>query len=386
MPSEYDNRDCPETPLPSGERLAEGAAFHAVRPSPNPSLAGEGSEKPTAGLLRLFEAYPALGAASPWVSIGQWPTPVTDARHFSERHELGQLFVKREDLSHPECGGNKVRGLEFLLADARARGADTLLTFGVTGSHHICRTAWHAARMGIRTTAIVVGQPHAPYVDDHLEIARRAGAEYLRLWQTAALPKAAWHGLKLRLLATGRRSYFVPAGGTTMHSCLGHVNAGLELARQVREGVLPEPDYLYVAMGSLGTAAGLLVGLRLAGLQTHIVGVVTSHRWFATAGRWLRMARRIHALMQRYDASVPDVQLDRRSISVIDTALGKGYARKTEASVRLADEFEADEGIRLDTTYTAKALHGMMQTIAARGTHDAVHLFWNTYHRMTPDG
>ncbi len=334
--------------------------------------------------LCLFEAYPALRQALPWTPIGRWPTPVTEARHFAERHGLRQLIVKREDLSHPECGGNKVRGLEFLLADAQRRGAETLITYGVTGSHHICRTAWHAARLGMRTVAIVIKQPHAPYVDDHLAIARRIGADYRRAWLLTLPPKLAWQILWPRRREDRHAAYFVPAGGTTPLSCMGHVNAGLELAEQVRSGVMPEPDHVYVALGSLGTAAGLLVGLRLAGMRTHIVGVVTSHRWYATVGRWLRVARRVHAMMRRLDDRVADIQLDRRSVSVIRTALGRGYAHKTDESVRLAEAFEANEGIPLDTTYTAKALHGMMQMIDARGTRDAVHLFWNTYHRMKP--
>ena len=73
--------------------------------------------------LPLFEAYPRLADALPRIAIGHWPTPIEQAERFAAEHDIERLFVKREDLSHPRAGGNKVRGLEFLLADARAREA-----------------------------------------------------------------------------------------------------------------------------------------------------------------------------------------------------------------------------------------------------------------------
>ncbi|MCH7812762.1 MAG: pyridoxal-phosphate dependent enzyme, partial [Planctomycetes bacterium] len=101
--------------------------------------------------LPLFQAYPRLGEAVPWLALGDWPTPVTEARHFAAAKGLKAFYIKREDLSHPECGGNKVRGLEFILAEARRRGAGTILTLGAAGSHHVSRTAWHARRLGLGT-------------------------------------------------------------------------------------------------------------------------------------------------------------------------------------------------------------------------------------------
>jgi D-cysteine desulfhydrase len=331
--------------------------------------------------MPLFEMFPRLGRSVPWMPIGRWPTPVTEARHFAEQQGLKALYLKREDLSHPDCAGNKIRGLEFILADAMQRGAKTILTFGVVGSHHICRTAWHARRHGMDTIAVVVDQPPAEYVRRNLAVALACGATVVPANRATLLPRLAVQFTKA-LVRQGRRPYYVGPGGTSPLSCRGHVNAAMELKQQIEAGQLVEPDYLYVALGSLGTAAGLLVGCKLAGLKTKLVGVVAAYRWYCTAGRWARLARRVAALMRRLDPGVPEIAIDKAELSVVTTALGGGYAEHTEVSQRLAEAFGAAEGIELDGTYTAKALHGAIQFIEEHHIRDRVHLFWHTYHSM----
>jgi len=329
--------------------------------------------------LPLFQAYPRLGEVVPWLPIGEWPTPVVRASLFAQAKGLRAFYIKREDLTHRECGGNKIRGLEFLLADARQRGAGTIVTFGVTGSHHVCRTAWHARRLGMDTVGVVIRQPDAPYVRSNLLLGMEAGAKYILASRILLVPK-----LLLQFLQPGNRRdgcppYYAPPGGTSPLSCLGHVNAALELKQQIDAGDLPEPDYLYVALGSIGTAAGLAVGCKLAGLRTRLVGVVAFHRWYCTPGRWASMARRVHRFMLRRDGSVPEMHIDKSALRVVATALGEGYAEPTAGAVRLIQEMQATEGIELDVTYTAKALDGAMSYIGAHQLHDRTHLFWHTY-------
>jgi len=327
---------------------------------------------------------PALRERVAWLSLGWWPTPVTEASHFAEAHGLRSFLVKREDLSHPICGGNKVRGLEFILADARRRGARTLATVGVTGSHHVAKTAWHARQLGLNTLAVVVPQPPADYVERNLATAAEAGAVLIHANRLTLIPRFA--AMYLRAWRReGRRPYFVPPGGTSPAACLGHVNAALELKGQVDAGLLPEPDYLYVALGSLGTAAGLLVGCKLAGLRTRLVGVVVAHCWYCTAGRWTRLARRVARLLHRKDPTMGPVDVAKSDVDVVGTVLGKGYALPTDSSSRLAAEFLATEGIELDPTYTAKALDGAMQFIERNRLQDKKHLFWQTYHAVVAE-
>ncbi len=329
--------------------------------------------------LPLFERFPGLREALPWVSLGAWPTPVSEARHFAAAHGLGALYVKREDLSHPQCAGNKVRGIEFVIADAQRRCAKTIVTFSSEGSHHIAKTAWHARRFGIGTVAVVLPQHHAHYVEGNIRTGLAAGARYVRANYLTLLPKLTLELLRARLGGSRGRVYYLPAGGSALPACVGHVNAAFELKRQIDAGELPEPDYLYVALGSLGTAAGLLVGCKLAGLRTRLVGVVTSYRWYCTSRRWARLARQIARFMRRLDPSVPKMRMNRSDVSVIGTALGRGYARPTEEATRLREAFREAEGIELDTTYTAKTLDGAIQFIKSASLHDKTNLFWHTY-------
>lgn len=333
-------------------------------------------------MLELFRLYPRLRQAMPWVSLGAWPTPVRQMKQFAAEMGLSALYVKREDLSEPSCGGNKIRGLEFLIADARQRGAKTLVTVGAAGSHHVARTAWHAARFGLQTVAIVLPQPMAEYVRRNLSTALAAGARIVPARIASIVPKTAWEALRPLHWAGGRPAYFILQGGTTPRACVGHVNAAIELREQCGRGECAEPDFAFVPMGSLGTAAGLIVGLKLSGLKTRVVGVVTSYRWYATKRRVLGLARRTLQLMRTLDTSIPDISLSKDDFDIVDDALGRGYAEFTEESVRLAGRLGAAEGIDLDGTYMAKTLAGMMRYATQRSLRKHTHLLWQTYHRI----
>jgi len=337
----------------------------------------------TAGrTLPLFDIYPKLKDSLPWIPLGHWPTPIRHAPTFAAAHGLRSLYLKREDLSHPHGAGNKVRGLEFLLADAKRRGARTIITASSAGSHHICKTAWHARQLGIDTVAVVVHQPPAEYLARNLLLGASVGTKYVPANFLTVVPRTMLQFLLPTWWNRGRPPCWIPPGGTSPLSCIGHASAVFELKRQIDAGLLPTPDYLYVAMGSLGTAAGLAAGCALAGLPTHVVGTVVSYRWYATLGRWARLARRTIRLMRRHDPGIPDAAIDESKLHVVATALGDGYAHVTEPAMVLAKEMHAAEGIGLDGTYTSKALHGAMQFIEAGRLHDRVHLLWHTYHAL----
>lgn len=329
----------------------------------------------------LFDAHPALRDRAPRLPLGNWPTPVIEAKTFAARHGIGSLHLKREDLSHPDCGGNKVRGLEFLLADALARGATRIVTFSSTGSHHVSRTAWHARRLGIETSAVVVPQPDTAYLSANCMMGRSAGARYVEAGFVTVLPKLFFEFVRPSNRRAGGRPYFISAGGTNALACLGHVNAAFELRRQVSAGELPPPDFIYVPLGSLGTAAGLIVGCRLAGLSARIVGVVVSYRFYCTPGRIARLARRTLALMRRLDPAVPRIELARGDFDVVAGALGPGYAKPTSQAKAIADQMLSDEGVALDETYMSKTVHGMLLAMDSRGTRGRRHLVWHTYQR-----
>ncbi|HPF41696.1 MAG TPA: pyridoxal-phosphate dependent enzyme [Phycisphaerae bacterium] len=228
--------------------------------------------------LPLFDRYPLLRDRVAWTPIGDWPTPILHADAFARESGLRSFHIKREDLSHPQCGGNKTRGLEFLIARARELRAECLVTFSSAGSHHIAKTAWHARRFGIDCAAVFIDQPASDYVRNNIAAALESGATYLRANRLTVVPKTAlayWRERRRRIAGgwrggdsgSGRPVCFIAPGGTNRRSMLGHVNAALELKAQIDAGAMPAPDFIFVVLGSLGTAAGLALGLKLAGLE-----------------------------------------------------------------------------------------------------------------------
>lgn len=353
--------------------------------------------------LPLFDRFPALRDSVAWTSIGAWPTPILHADAFAAAAGIESLYIKREDLSHPDCGGNKTRGLEFLIARGREVGADCFVTFSSAGSHHISKTAWHARRFGIETVAVFVNQPNSAYVRRNIGAALACGARYIPANRLTVVPRTLWaylsESMRRRRRRRGDRAsrvdatdtstpqrpvYFIAPGGTTRRSMLGHVNAAFELASQIEAGEMPTPDYIHVVMGSLGTAAGLALGLKLAGLSSRVVGVTVSYPWYCTPGRLARFARRVNRWMRELDPEVPLVEMRRQDFTVINDALGDGYALFTPRGEALARTMYLTHGIRMDGTYTAKALDGMMQFIDQRGLRRATHLFWHTYFEFPP--
>ncbi|HWL95221.1 MAG TPA: pyridoxal-phosphate dependent enzyme [Phycisphaerae bacterium] len=337
--------------------------------------------EPRYPVLPLFERFGRLRDRVPHVPLGEWPTPVVEAPNFARAHGLDSLHVKREDLSHAACGGNKVRGLEFLLAHARSLDAKSLLVFGPAGSHHVSRTAFHAKKFHMRTTAVIIDQPMADYVRANLASGIHAGVQYVRANYLTLLPKLMQWRSRLSSGDHGPCAY-VPAGGSTPLSCLGHVNAALELRRQIDSGILPPPDFIYVALGSLGTAAGLALGCQIAGLDARVVGVVASYKWYCTRGRWRRLSNRTLRFMRRRDKAVPHLPVHSKGIFVIRSARGKRYAVPTESGTRLAKEMQTLEALDMDGTYTGKTLDGMIQFIKKQKVQNKRHLFWHTFDRL----
>jgi len=264
------------------------------------------------------------------------------------------VWVKREDRAGTLYGGNKVRKLEWLLGDALEAGRD-VLTAGTAGSNHLVATSVYGRAVGVHVLGVVAPQPDTPTARRNARILH-AHAE--RLWVARTEPAVpfefarAWAAT--RLFAGAAPAVF-PIGGSSPLGALGWVGAGLELAAQIDAGELPVPDRVYVALGSGGTVAGLLVGLRLAGLPTEVVAVRAAPSWLASPLRVQRLARATLALLRRHGA--PAVSLG--GVRYVEGHYGAGYALPTSASVD-ATARAADAGLTLEGTYTAKAYAAML--------------------------
>ena len=313
--------------------------------------------------IPLVRRYPAL-AAIPRARLGRFPTPVERLDGF---RDVDALWVKHEDLTSDALGGNKVRSLEFLLG--RVGEGDTLLTIGGVGSTHVLATAVHAARLGART--IAVRWRHDMHPAAH-EVAERAASACAETVTASGFLAAMLPLLRLRL---ARRARYIPLGGSTALGTLGHVNAALELAEQVAAGELPEPARIVVPLGSGGTAAGLALGLAIAGLNTAVLGARVGPRIGANRWRVLRLIEKTRQLIARYTGRAPPpVRGDR--VVVSHDLYGGAYARPHPTAEHAAVLIDALRGWRLDATYSAKAFAVALDMAA---THDTPTLFWMTF-------
>lgn len=282
-------------------------------------------------------------------SLGTWPTPLEPAPALARATGVAALWLKREDRS----GGNKVRGLEFLLADADPDAV--FVTVGGTGSTHCLATATHARRLGHRIVLAQFPQPDTEASRAVAAATSRVADHVVQARSQVGLPWAvirAW--THARRLGAPR---WIPGGGADPRAVIGHVLATLELATQLD----PPPDAIVVPLGTGGTAAGIALGLACLGWPTQVVAVRVAPRLVANRWRTVRLARRAAKLV-----ALPSPEL---RIQVVD-GLGAGYGHPSPAGER-ARLLAADHGLTLDPTYGAKAfaaLPGMQRVV-----------FWNTF-------
>ena len=278
------------------------------------------------------------------------------------------MWIKRDDLSGASLGGNKVRALEFLLGSVR-RG-DTVLTIGGEGSTHVLATAYYAARLGADVHAI--RWRHEMNAMAHTVAARArelCGVVTTTRTFVGAMVRVGWQR------ATERRTHWIPMGGSSPLGTLGHVNAALELTRQIADGLLPQPRHVVVPLGTGGTAAGLALGFAIAGLPITVVAARIGPRIGANRTRVLRLARATAAFIRRASGqSVPDLGPD--AVRVVHDVYGGAYGRALPAGDDAARLLEVWRGIALDATYSAKAFAAAMAL--TRSTEVPV-LFWLTF-------
>ena len=289
------------------------------------------------------------------------------------------LTVKRDDLSSPLYGGNKVRKLEFILAEAAAKHAREVLTFGYAGSNHALATAYWARHLGIASTLILLPQASAHYVRRNILADIACGA---RLRHVDGLSQAAWTAISEWNRSReryGRRPFVIAPGGSSVTGALGFVAAAFELADQVRQGLCPVPDRLYVPLGSGGTVAGLAIGMAMAGLRTTIVGVRVVERRFIGRRTVECLYRRMRGRLSRSFGTTIDVPRNAENVEIRHDYFGEGYARVTaeaRGAARLAEDYC---GLQLEGTYTAKAFACLVDDALQGKLRDQHAMFWHTY-------
>ncbi len=328
-------------------------------------------------VLPLGSYFPETKALA-HVTLACLPTPVEPLTELARLLGLRSLFVKRDDVSGEAYGGNKVRKLEFLLGQALAERRKSVLTFGARGSNHVRATAVYGKQLGLKVHAVLTPQPTTAYLEANLLADRAAGAT---LHLADSYRDSVERGAKLQDQLTredGVEPFVIPFGGTVPRGTIGFVNAALELAAQVERGELPSPDVIYVPFGSMGTASGLATGFAALGLPIQVIGVRVVPADIANLDLARQVVQDAVALLREADPGFPRLEPEQVGLRVRDEFLGDGYAMPTSAAQEAVD-LAAAHGLRLETTYTGKALAALAADARAGQLTGKTAVFWNTY-------
>ncbi|MGZ3687591.1 MAG: 1-aminocyclopropane-1-carboxylate deaminase/D-cysteine desulfhydrase [Bdellovibrionota bacterium] len=300
-------------------------------------------------------------------------TPVEPLSTLGSLLGPGRLFVKREDQTDTVYGGNKVRNLEFLLGEAIQKGAKSLVTLAPLGSNFVAALAAQAPKVSLPVDVYHFVPQRNPQIEAHARFTESQGAQ-VHLAGGALYPSAVSSFLRshFQKVREGSGAYFIAPGGSSVLGALGHVSAALELKEQILRGELPEPDYLVVGVGTCGTMAGLLVGLRLAGIRTRVVGVRCVDRILCNRFKVARLANGISRYLGM-DSRFSTAEIDLRDLSEL------AYGRPIAEAKELIPVVRELSGIELDTTYTSKVFLYLKKFMhESVGQRETV-LYWHSF-------
>jgi D-cysteine desulfhydrase len=324
----------------------------------------------------LFDALPGLARSVPWVSLAALPTPVEPCDAIASWLGRGGVFMKRDDLASPLYGGNKVRRYEYVLADAREKGARRLVTAGGIASTQVMATALFGRELGFEVEAILFDQPLTEFAREAVLVDVDAGA---KLTFGGGYVRTAWKTFAAMRSSEG--AYLILPGAANPLANLGYLDAVLELQKQVERNEMPRPDVVVLPTGSSGTLAALALGFSFIGWPTLVIGVritalVACNR--VTVGHVIRSTRRwVRAREPSFSVPSPRFELHHGEI-------GGGYGHPTPAAIEGAEMLAKLTGKRGEVTYTGKALAGLRTIAREPRWKDKTILLWNTLSTARP--
>lgn len=302
----------------------------------------------------------------PTIPLAQLPTPLERLSRLSDT--LGtEIWMKRDDLSAFAGGGNKVRKLEYLMAEALAAGADTIVTSGALQSNHARQTAAAAAKLGLDCVLVLAeavdGRTQAYQRGGNLTLDRLLGAEIRRVPpdEDAAVAVAVTIA---SLQGEGRTVFAIPVGGSNLTGALGYAMAAGEIERQLDAAGI-SANRIVTASGSAGTQAGLVLGTAIP-----VLGISVS----ASAEE---LSKKVKALVDEGAALSPFADAAKRSILVDDRFVGAGYGQPTPAMIEALNLVAQLEAVFLDPVYSGKAMAGLI-ALAREGALSGPTVFLHT--------
>ncbi|WP_213878374.1 D-cysteine desulfhydrase [Pseudomonas sp. dw_358] len=268
------------------------------------------------------------------------------------------IYVKRDDTTPLALGGNKLRKLEYLAADALAQGADTLLTAGAIQSNHVRQTAALAAQLGLGCVALLenpIGTQDSSYLSNGNRLLLELFGTQVERVDNLDNADAQLAAVATRLSNEGKRPYVVPIGGSNALGALGYVRAGLELAEQMTATGLNFAAVI-LASGSAGTHSGLALGLSESQGQVPVIGV--------TVSRPESTQRPKVETLAKHTADLLGVPLPSDfSVTLWDEYYGPRYGEPNAGTVSAVRLLASREGLLLDPVYTGKAMAGLLDGI-----------------------
>ena len=285
------------------------------------------------------------------------PTPLEYLPRLSD-HLGREIFIKRDDTTPLAMGGNKLRKLEFLAADALREGADTLITAGAIQSNHVRQTAAVAAKLGLHCVALLenpIGTGAENYLSNGNRLLLDLFNTQVEMCDALTDPAAQLDELATRIEAQGYRPYVIPVGGSNALGALGYVESALEIAQQCEGAV--EISSVVVASGSAGTHAGLAVGLEQLMPQAELIGVTVSRS----------VADQLPKVVALQQAVANSLELQAKAdITLWDDYFAPGYGTPNEEGMAAVKLLAQLEGILLDPVYTGKAMAGLIDGITQK--------------------
>jgi L-cysteate sulfo-lyase len=319
---------------------------------------GGSSDPDHAALERETETTMNL-ARFPRLRFAHLPTPLEPLENLTKLLGGPRLWIKRDDCTGLSSGGNKTRKLEYLMADAIARKADTVITQGATQSNHARQTAAIAARLGMPCHLLLedrTGSTDPAYTDNgNVLLDRLHGATVSRRPGGADM-QGEMEVLAEDLRRKGRRPYVIPGGGSTPIGALGYVNAALELVHQAVDMGL-NIGHLVHATGSAGTQAGLVAGFVALNSGIPVLGI-------GVRAPKPKQEENVLALAEGTAEHLGLAGIVRREHVVANCDyVGAGYGVPTEGMVEAVTLLARREGVLLDPVYSGKGMAGLIDLI-----------------------
>lgn len=295
----------------------------------------------------------------PRVSLAHLPTPLEHMPNLSA--ELGgpQIWVKRDDCTGLATGGNKTRKLEFVMAEAIAQGADTIVTVGAVQSNHVRQTAAAACKLGLACEVLLehrVQDPSDSYANSGNVFLDRMFAANLREYPGGTDFDKALQDVAEEVRSSGGRPYVVPGGASDKIGALGYVNCALELLTQANDRGLVI-DHLITATGSAGTQGGLIVGLKAISSNVPLLGIGVSAPQDEQEQKVFDLAE-----ITAEHIGAPGV-VTRADVVANCNYIGDGYGIPTDSMNEAIMLLARTEGLLFDPVYSGKALAGMIDLV-----------------------